>query len=396
MGNKCLLDAFKLPNFFNSLSVSHNSYKLQFVLVKLIEFAYNFVSVKTQYYVQTNKQTNKQTIRLFLLCASALVVFSMCKKQENFTENSSQQSSLSLTGNQPNDESRYLIFSDVNHFEEQTNRVMSMSDTEIAAYRDSLRLVQIIPLSDFMSPESEDYEGMERLMDVLNKDGIIQVGDSIIRICKSQNKAYILTPADTSYLTQLRNGTEVFGFIYIHENLDIPIFDIADEEAGVAGKRGLFCRDRWAESKEDFDESWDGFPNGIHLPTSNGVTGVRWKVRYNAAGAWFSLFVNWRTCEFRNNGIDFNTGANIQLRRNQEDVSFRARCAKNSHNWTIGIGSTITVSSGGNNYHSAPRALQRYNLRFWGEHFSFRNNNNNPNMNQWNRCFKWPLHIQSN
>jgi hypothetical protein len=318
----------------------------------------------------------------------------MCKKNAIEIDSTTSSNSKSISGNQLAGESKFAIFNDVNHFEQQVNRFISMDDAQMNGIKDSLRNVEIYPLSDYLNEEDESYEGLERIADILNKDGIIQVGDSIIRICKNENIAYILTPADTNYLQQLRQGILIDNYIYLHTNLEQPIFDLTAEEEGgdvSVGKRGLFCRDAWAQAKEDIDESWDGYVHGVHLPSNNDVLGVRWKVRYNAAGVWFTLFVNARVCRFRNNAIDFNTGEYRGLRRFSEEVSFRKRCG-NSSNWTAGSITFDQANRWGTTHHSSPRALQRYDYKFWAEHTS----HNHVNSSQPFRCYKWPLHIQNN
>jgi hypothetical protein len=237
---------------------------------------------------------------------------------------------------------------------------------------------------------------LERIADILNKDGIIQVGDSIIRICKNENIAYILTPADTNYLQEIRQGILIDNYIYLHTNLEQPIFDLTAEEEGgdvSVGKRGLFCRDAWAQAKEDIDESWDGFVHGVHMPSNNNVVGVRWKLRYNAAGVWFALFVNWRPCVHQNNQINFNTPFQRFMYRHGEEISFRRRCG-DAFSWNIGQPSVLEPNGApggyrGREYHSSPRALQRYNVKYWAEHSVLLGG-------QLFRCYKWPLHIQSN
>jgi hypothetical protein len=321
------------------------------------------------------------------LCIAFLAT--MCKKPDiesngSTNNNSNASAMLAIT-------SKYLIFNTVNLFEQQMNRVTAMDSSQIATYRDSLRNSEILPLSDYLMPDDESFEGMERLTDILNKDGIVQVGDSIIRICKEENKAYILTPVNTDYLPQLRSGTIVEGYIFLHENLDVPIFDISDYEEGAAGKRGLFCRESWAQGKQDLGESWDGYPSGTNNPV-NGIAGVRWKIRYNTAGIWFVLFSNQRVCRFRNNGIDFNTAENRFLYRHAIEISFRVRCARNPFSFTTHQRFPYTLfNQHGTKHHDSPRALQRYNYKYWGEH-----TNNQTGLPPYYICTKWPLQIQSN
>lgn len=324
------------------------------------------------------KQTNKQTSKILLLASTVGMLLTMCSKDQiekpPLSETSQIASTVFVTNN------NYAIFTTQEQFETAVLRAIDMSEDELAAYVDSLNIVS---LRENLLDSDTLYEGIKGITSVLNKDGIIQIGDSIILIDKPNDKAYILTPANPDYLGELRNKQLVDGYIFLHETLDKPVLEHGDID-GI-GKKGIFCRDGWARERQDIGHSWDDYWN-VSIPVSNGTMGMQWKLRYATFGLWYSLTVNAKMVELNNNRIVGVVNGGRYPVRHTIDVQWSRRCGNSHHSTnTMAIGWGLNNVTGETIY-SNPRALQRYSLSFWAQH-SITSGGTLFN------CVKWPLHI---
>jgi hypothetical protein len=242
---------------------------------------------------QTNKQTTKLTSKIFLILACLAVLSQSCTKESDITSNYTQQqvppkNQSKIATSSVSSNHNYLIYPTQQDFETSMYRISNMTPDELTNFEDSLLALSITPLRQTLSENDTLWDGLENLTSLLNKDLIIQIEDKIIKVDKENDKAYILTPALTRYLPQLRNSELITNTIILHETLDKPIFEEYEEEDKGFNKMGLFCNDRWAHAKSFQTFSWDNLWN-VRIPP-NGTIGMEWIIRYNTWLFILSLF----------------------------------------------------------------------------------------------------------
>jgi hypothetical protein len=287
----------------------------------------------------------------------------------------------------------YAIFATQADFEQNMYNWLSLDSSEKVQYGDSLVAQGIMPLDRVLAEEdlTETWLGLDNISAILNKDNLIQIGDSLIKIDKVNNRAFILTPVSSDLINDLKNNEIVEGHIYLHETLEKPIFEEYEEdgvESGYGKRKGVLCRDGWARGRSERTYSWDNHWQ-VRIP-ANGTGGVRWDIWYATAGVWFSINSSAKMVLYTNGTIQYVVLGQREFFRHHAEISWRRRSgvSHSSVEGTVGYGSWREYRFP--SVYTSPRALQRYSYKLWAQHSASPPSQTPVLFN----AFSWPLIIE--
>jgi len=262
--------------------------------------------------------------------------------------------------------SNYAIYQNQAQFEQSMNHYLSQDSTGRVQFEDSLIQLGIMPLSRTPLYDHETWLGLENIASLLNRDNLIQIGDSIIKIDKVNNVAYVLTPAAEAYLPSLKNNELVEGHIYLHETLEKPIFEEYEDEEGFGKKRGV-CRDATANQFDRLSYSWNGASNANVWTPPIGTNGVKWRIRYQAAGIYFSILTRAVAVARVLNGGIVEMGFQ-SWNEDAYNLHWIQRCRNSANPIRSGRRLIYSGFEQMTKEYESLRALTRYRFIFWASH----------------------------
>jgi hypothetical protein len=301
------------------------------------------------------------------------------------TKEKSEKLEQGSNANASTSNDNYVVYESQQAFENHINYYISLSTEEKGQFKDSLISLGIIPLSTTLNDTDDTWLGLENFTAILNKDKLIQIGDSLIKIDKVGNVAYILSPVDLEYLPDLKNNQVVDGYVHLHDNLEQPIFEEPAEEGEGFGKAGLFCREKWANQQDQLTYSWDNHWQVYMAPP--GTVGVKWRIRYTAAGIYFVVAVRYASIQRKLDGNIEESGSQ-NIFQHAYEFDWRRRCRSDEYILNLNQLGFGSLPHGTDKMYEATRALRRYTFKYWGRH----TNNNGIFFN----AYLWPMEIHSN
>ena len=200
---------------------------------------------------------------------------------------------------------RWLVMS----LETYTNAVEGASNTEL---ENLTKETTFVSMNKFLQASQEEsilkdtYNEVE-VAHLLNAEGVIQIGEWIIRVDKANEKVFVLNQTQESQYNDLLSGNT--------SNVNLKVYSTDDdvlsslEEGSSSSERGIFCGARRANGKRTARTDYP----------YNNARKLQYKVEYLSVGIYFQLKSD---VEFRNGSI-IRTPASLGIEYN---FKYEGRC----------------------------------------------------------------------
>lgn len=199
--------------------------------------------------------------------------------------------------------------------EVEESEVQNRANSPSRDIKGELSAQNYIPYSEYIAANNlDDLIGEEILREVLNKDQIVQIGNFLYRLNKTDEKVFVLS---VDYITEYSD--------LVSENTKNPnILVYSTEESviemvenGEASERGIFCSDRHANEKN------------VTVPsvTINSDANINATSRYKKYGLLHKLEADLLL-------YDSNSLSDLDVYVSYENCSYQKRCGSSLSNYS--------------------------------------------------------------